>query len=191
MTSLDAFTYSKFASAAFPWSCRTLAEDAIKSLLPYVDFSYGKLSVREAVVLGERVQIPTRISFRGLTHGELQQWQQSSWPAALCLCTRSTDGYIRQVSLRRVLTTKESWGIPFVVLLAGEYVVEIAEDLVASLPAFDRDAYINFVRENRPMMRLLRSKATSYWDCYYRDDYPDRRTYPGLAFIDELDEWAK
>ena len=44
--------------------------------------------------------------------------------------------------------------------------------------------------ENRPVMRVLRSNATSYRDCYYRRAYPDRRSYPGLAFLSRLELWA-
>jgi len=84
----------------------------------------------------------------------------------------------------------EPWSIPFVVLLAGEYVVEIVDDILASLPLLNVEAYIEFVRENRGVLRLLRSKATSYWDCYYRVSHPNRSTYPGLAFLHQLEVWA-
>lgn len=80
--------------------------------------------------------------------------------------------------------------MPFVVLLAGEYVVEIAADMVAHLPSLERGLYAAFVRENRDLMRLLRSRATSYWDCYHRHGYPDRKTYPGLVFLDHLESWV-
>ncbi|MDE2126042.1 MAG: hypothetical protein KGJ62_05580 [Armatimonadetes bacterium] len=76
------------------------------------------------------------------------------------------------------------------VLLAGDYVVEIIDDIMASLPLLDAEAYVEFVRENRGVMRLLRRKATSYWDCYYRTAHPNRHTYPGLAFLDQLAVWA-
>jgi hypothetical protein len=77
-----------------------------------------------------------------------------------------------------------------VVLLAGEYVIEIIDDIVTSFPMLDQAAYVNFLRENRALMRHLRSKATSYWDCYYRTSYPDRGSYPGLAFLHQLELWA-
>ena len=95
---------------------------------------------------------------------------------------RSTDGYERHKALKGIIALKEPWAIPYVVLLSGEYVVEIAKEMAASLPSLDREAYINFVRENRALMRRLRSKATSYWDCYYRTEYPQKEAYPGLLF---------
>ena len=80
--------------------------------------------------------------------------------------------------------------MPFVVLLAGEYVVEIIDDIVASIPTMRRETYIEFIRENRPLMRRLRSKATSYWNCFYRAAYPNKGTFPGLVVFNQLEHWA-
>jgi hypothetical protein len=179
--------FLKAAMAAFPPANQALAAGAAKALSPFVDDSYRQSSVR-VVVLGATVQIPKRIHFLGLREEDLKQG--TFWPAIRCLCTRSTDGYERQASLRSILSLNEPWSIPFVVLLAGEYVVEITDDMVGSFSVFDREAYINFVRENRGLMRLLRSKATSYWNCYYRASHPDRSSYPGFAFLHQLEVWA-
>jgi hypothetical protein len=54
----------------------------------------------------------------------------------------------------------------------------------------DREAYRNFVRENRALTRLLRSRAVNYWDRYYRTNYPDRNGYTGLLFLHRLELWA-
>jgi hypothetical protein len=188
MALIDDPPFVKFAVAAFPWSYRTSAEAAARTLAPLVDDSYRRSSLK-AVVMGNPVQIPTRLHFLGIHEVRLRP-RNDPWLMMQCLSTRSTDGYERQASLRQILTASEPWIIPFVVLLAGEYVVEIAEDIFNSLSTLDRNAYTNFVRENRPVMRLLRSKASSYWNCYYRDVYTDRRTYPGLAFLHELERWA-
>jgi hypothetical protein len=184
----DVSPFLKGAVSAFPPSCHALAEEAARVLAPFADNNYRMHAVR-LIVLGKVVRIPKRINFPGLNKGWLQI-QGDSLPAVQCLCTRSTDGHIRQASMQRVLVIHEAWAVPFVVLLAGEYVVEIIEDMVASLSALNREAYVNFVRENRPTMQLLRSKATSYWNCYYRESYPNRRDYPGLVFLHQLELWA-
>lgn len=188
MASSDATHFLKAALAAFPPSCQEVARDAAKTLMPFVDDSYRQSSV-QAVVLGKTVQIPKRIHFLGRD----TSWPQAgdkSGPAIQCLCTRSTDGYMRQSSLQRILGVEEAWAIPFVVLLSGEYVVEIIQDMVAALSGLDRDPYVNFVLENRPLIRVLKSKAVSYWDCYYRHSFPDRSAYPGVTFLHQLELWA-
>jgi hypothetical protein len=173
---------------AFPRANRVSATIAATALLPFVDASYRQSSM-EAVVLGETLQIPRRIHFHGLPDIDLPT-KNTVLTKIRCLRTRSTDGYVRQASLRLILASKEPWCVPFIVLLAGEYVVEIINDMAAALPTLDRDVYSTFVRENRKLMRLMRAKAISYWDCYYRASYPDQKDYPGLAFLRELERWA-
>jgi hypothetical protein len=180
--------FLKAAVAAFLSSSQALAAGAARILSPFIDEGYRQSSV-PIVVLGETVHIPTRIHFLELDENKLQI-QSAFLPTIGCFCTRSTDGYLRQSSLRCILSISEPWSIPFVVLLAAEYVVENIEEMVASLSSLDREAYINFVRENRDLMRLLRSKATSYWDRYYRASHPDRSIYSGLAFLHQLELWA-
>jgi hypothetical protein len=155
---------------------------------PFVNDSYRKSSI-EAMVLGRTVQIPKRIFFLAIDD-ETLGLSDGALLALRYLRTRSTDGHIRHAALRYLLDTNEAWALPFVVLLAGEYVVEIIEDMVSALPRLDRPAYRNFVLENRPVMRRLRARAISYWDCYYRNTHPNRGSYPGLVFLHELDHWA-
>ena len=127
----------KAAVAAFPPATQALATGAARVLLPFVDNSFRQSSVH-VVVLGKTVQIPKRIHFLGLREEDLKP--STFWPAIQCLCTRSTDGYERQASLRGILSLNEPWSIPFVVLLAGEYVIEIIEDMVGSFSMLDREA---------------------------------------------------
>lgn len=189
MSTSEFAVFLKAAAAAFPPANQAMAAGAAKALLPFVDDAYRQSSVR-VDVLGSTVRIPTRIHFLELNEDELQA-QSSFWPAIQCLCTRSTDGFVRQAALRHILSINQPWSIPFVVLLAGEYVVEIIDDITGSLSVLDRDAYVNFVRENRGLMRDLKSKATSYWNCYYRTSHPERSRYPGLAFMNQLELWAR
>jgi hypothetical protein len=138
--------------------------------------------------MGRSVYIPKRLHFldgRNITSEPI-----NASPAATCLLTRSTDGYLRQKALRIVLELQDVWVIPFVVLLIGDYVVEIVDEILPALPKFNRDAYSEFVRENRSAMRVVRSKATSYWHAYYRHLYPNRKSYPGLEALHQLETWA-
>jgi len=184
----SALPYLQAAVAAFPSGSRFLATGAARVLSPFVDASYRQSSV-DVVVRGELVHIPKRIHFVRLREANLRT-QPTFWPLIQCLCARSTDGYERQAALQDILPLNEPWSIPFVVLLAGEYVVEIIDDMAGSLSMLDRDAYTDFVRENRGLMSLLRSKATSYWNRYYRTSHPDRSNYPGLVFLHRLESWA-
>jgi hypothetical protein len=164
-----------------------MATGAVDALAPFVVDDYRKGSI-PMMVQGQQVFVPKRLHFLGTE--QLKEMAAEATHAAQCLLTRSTDGQIRQIALQRILPTSDSWVIPFIVLLAGEYVIEIIEELQEALPQLYRPAYANFVLENRPTMRDLRSRANSYWDRYYRQTYPDRRSYPGLVVLNHFDQWA-
>ena len=173
--------------AACPRDFRAIAEMAARELAIFVDDKYRQSSTRMEV-LGNDVYVPYR--FHLLNAVKIEDISDWALSAAQCLLTRSTDGYIRQKALNAILSVRESWIAPFVVPLIGEYVVEIVEDIRRDLPSLDQAIYSNFVRENRSVMRTIRSRAVSYWDAYYRESYPDRATYPAFVALRQLEEWA-
>ena len=115
--------FLKAAVAAFPPDRRLSADGAANLLLPFVDPNYRQSTVR-VIVRGKTVHIPKRIHFIGLCDAKLEE-ERAPLQVVQCLRTRSTDGFERQAALRHILPLNEPWAIPFVVLLAGEYVVEI------------------------------------------------------------------
>ncbi len=177
--------FASTAVSAFPPSCRSIAGEGARTLATLVDDAYQQRSTC-LEVLGEQVWFPYRFHIPGLAASKVESL---SLPAR-CLVTRSTDGHLRQQALRTILSSNFAWNVPFVVMLAGEYVVEISQEIQSSISLLDRDAYAHFARENRATMAKLRSRATSYWDCYYRTDFPERGRYPGLVVLHEIERWA-
>jgi hypothetical protein len=164
-----------------------MAEMAARELAKFVDDEYRKSSTRMEVS-GKTIYVPRRLRF--LDAVERADISDRALLAAQCLLTRSTDGYLRQRALNAILDLRKSWIAPFVVPLIGEYVVEIVEDIQAHLPSLEQGIYSNFVRENRDVMRTIRSRTGSYWDAYYRNRFPDRAAYPGFVVLRQLEEWA-
>lgn len=179
--------FSSAAIDAFPYEYRAIAEAVARELTNFVDDEYRKPSTRMQVARNT-IYIPRRLHF--LSAVESANFSERAAPFVKCLLTRSTDGYLRQRALKSILNLRQPWIVPFVVPLVGEYVVEILEDIQSALPSLDQGLYSNFVRENRDVMRLIRSRAASYWDEYYRERYPDRAAYPGLLVLRRLEEWA-
>lgn len=155
--------------------------NAVAALKLSSDYVYSEFSVN---VLGETLRIPSRVHlsarpvFPGLSLLERQ--------VALCLLTRSTDGFQRQAALREILHNNKPWSIPFVIALIGEYVVEIIRDIHAALPDLERDVVSAFIRANPVFYKLTCDRVMSYWDCYYRWQF-SRRDYVGFKLLQELD----
>lgn len=188
MISSDLPNFLDTALAAFPPSCQAAARPAANALMPFVDGAYRHRSL-QAAVLGDTIQVPYRIHFVGLDLCNLRV-DDRLLPVIHCLCTRSTDGHVRQSALRHLLCLDAAWVIPYIAILASEYVVEITKDMAAALPTLNKGAYVNFVRENPSLIELLRQRAYSYWNCYHRASWPNRDEYPGLVFIHQVERWA-
>lgn len=176
------------ALAAFPFSHRAMAGDAAQELAPMVDDSYRKRSLG-LEVRGERIYVPERLHFSGLDPRGTPLADLSV--AARCLVTRATDGHMRRQALVSILAAQSPWSIPFIVLLAGDYVLEIVEDVRAAVPTLDRDLCAEFVRENRTAIRAINARAVSYWNRHHRTAYPERKDYPAVVMLRQLEAWAQ
>lgn len=142
---------------------------------------------RDAFVLkldGETLAIPYRLHYDpDLLRRELASSQADAMRILLCLGTRHDDGHVRQECLRQLLADESSWLTPYLLQLAGEYVVEIAADVAAAIGARNPAALRAFAVENPAYLAALGSRVTSYWNCYHRQAYPERGRYPGTRVV--------
>lgn len=169
---------------AFPSALRSQSAIAVSALKLSSDYVSDQFSVN---VLGEILRIPCRVlpSTRPEFVGVNVQQRQ----IALCMLTRSADGFARQAALREVLHINEPWSIPFVIALIGEYVVEIIDDVYAALPDLERDVVSAFIKANPAFYKLTCDRVVSYWDLYYRRQFP-RSDYVGFKLLRQLDAYA-
>ena len=101
-----------------------------------------------------------------------------------CLLTRHTNGFVRQQHLERIVGLRHTWIPPFVVQLAGEYVVEILEVIYLKLDEVDRGVYKEFLYNNKAFLELTGQRIASYWDCYYRNQ--ERKEYVGFKILESF-----
>ena len=163
-------------ASAFPLSIR---QDALAACATFpAARSLGQeFPVR---VSGELVTIPYRLHLdTGLIHVDRITSLQRD--IVDCLLTRHSDGLVRQNHLTRILRFNHAWVPPFVVQLAGEYVIEILNVIFQNLEALDASAYGEFLRNNPAFLTLTERRIVSYWDCYYRNE--TRKEYVGSRFL--------
>jgi hypothetical protein len=97
-----------------------------------------------------------------------------------CLYTRNHNGWVRQRRLAAVLGSREPFVAPFVVQLAGEYVLEIVRTVADWRP------YADFAARNPAFVKRTMVRAISYWNEYYRrgyQGYRDYHDYPGYSAV--------
>jgi hypothetical protein len=133
---------------------------------------------------GEALRIPYRVYYRPeLLRRRLDHAQGTEKLILACLGTRHHDGYLRQECLRVLLGGEASWLTPYMLQLAGEYVLEIVQDVADGIASRDPSALAAFARENPGYLATLARRITSYWSAYHRHLYPNRHAYPGARVL--------
>jgi hypothetical protein len=135
----------------------------------------------------ETLQIPYRVYYNaGLLRLKLHASHGLKKLVLACLGTRHHDGYLRQQCLGYLLRRNEFWMIPYIVQLAGEYVVEIAEKAAEGIEFCDSASVSEFAKQNPEYLATFSRRVTSYWNEYYRPAYPCRDDYPGSKVLAHL-----
>ena len=137
----------------------------------------------------EQVSIPYRIYNPEPSVDSLRDLSPVQQTVLACLYTRHHDGHVRQRHLPTIVRQAELWVTPFVVRLLGEYVVQIILAIQCELVDVDvagtplRSVYGRFAASNRKLLDVTFQRAASYWDCYYRNLFADRRHYPSFPIL--------
>ena len=84
-----------------------------------------------------------------------------------CIYTRHHNGFIREKRLKNLLNIDHNWVIPFKILLLGEYVFEITEELDKHITENNVHLYKAFTIYNQPHWQQTKSRIQTYWDIYH------------------------
>ncbi|MEV6655105.1 hypothetical protein [Streptomyces sp. NPDC051219] len=173
--------------AAFP---TRLAGDVQRVLAVMPEARLAPMMPFEVEVQGETVAIPSRI-YNEEPGADLEQPLAGTQQVIVhCLYSRHSDGRVRQRHIEQIVASGEPWVVPFVVQLAGEYVLEILEAIGRGLPGLavpgsaQRRLYGEFIARNPAFFARAERRVVSYWSCYYRWKYGAFGTYPGCVLVE-------
>jgi hypothetical protein len=173
---------------AFPSELGPDVDQAVELLTPS---QWVPVDPFEVLVGRQLLRIPYRI-YEDPPLGKLDDLSELARGVLHCLFTRHHDGHVRQRYAEKVVSIDADWVAPFIVALAGEYVVEIVDAVRVGLADLDttgtwqRRQYGRFVADNPDFITLTRQRAASYWDCYYRRRYPESSRYPAAQVLASL-----
>jgi hypothetical protein len=167
-------------------ACESIVPPDEQEPPPEAEASETEFAVR---VGGEQLLIPYRIYQPEPEREALAGLSSRQRVITACLYTRHHDGRVRQRNLERIITETSPWTVPYVVRLAGEYVIEISRVIDATLsgliepgsPAFR--AYGRFAIENPEFIARTRAQAASYWGAYHRGQVAAVTDHPGYRFL--------
>jgi hypothetical protein len=168
-------------ATAFPSRLRSAVSDAVASVT--IGEWHPPRHAFMVNVEGEALRIPYRVYYDpDLLRRQLRELQAAARLILLCLGTRHYDGYLRQECLRELVKNEAPWLTPYVLQLAGEYVVEIIEDVANAIGEHNPATLRAFALENSAYLAALGRRITSYWS-YHRHAYPERHSYPGAKVL--------
>jgi hypothetical protein len=173
--------------AAFPAAIGLEVRAALMHVPP-CDHAPTELNIGPIQIAGEHLHIPYRIY---AAEPALFRWKPVGRQQRLILSalyTRHYDGYVREKYVKVLLQAEETWVAPFVIQMLGEYVVEIVQLLELHLANLSRESYLLFLKENEPFFCLVRNRIASYWDCYYRSQFPRLEDYPAFRVAEVLSQ---
>lgn len=174
-------------AAAFP---ARLAGDVQSVLAVMPDASLPPVRSFEVGLQGGSIAIPSRIYNEEPDVGWERVLTETQQMVLHCLYSRHSDGRVRQRHLEQIMTSREQWTVPFVVQLAGEYVLEIIDAISQGLPDLAvpgsacRRRYGEFIARNPAFFARTERRVVSYWSVYYRWKYTEFGTYPGSALME-------
>lgn len=138
---------------------------------------------------GEAIDIPCRVYYS--EHQILQCIKLTGYQGiiALCLGTRHHNGYIREKCLEELFEkTSEFWAIPYIIELMGEYILPILQIIDRERPNLNTAQFRDFYFENKPHYSTICRRVVSYWNEYYREQYPKWHDYPGYHLIKAFED---
>ncbi len=109
-----------------------------------------------------------------------------------CIFSRSHNGYKRQKHIEAILENElTDWCMPFVLMISGEYVVEILNVLYDKLYQKNNDNLKAFCRRNLQTFLYTHARMISYWDCFYRAEWYNYNQYIGKKLFSECFGYTK
>ena len=132
------------------------------------------------------VAIPYRMYLVDIADTEYDTLSRIQKQILCCIYTRSCNGHIREKYLRKLLDMQfEQWGIPFIIKLCDEYVLEILEIIYSKLKEQNNTDIQSFCLKNKALINKSYSRMISYWNEYYREQEVDFRKYIGKRLFRE------
>ncbi|ATA80505.1 hypothetical protein [Capnocytophaga sputigena] len=168
---------------AFPSYLHKDADKIIDFLQQNDPKSFKTIGTEVVCLNGEVLELPQRVYFGEFNTQNLTLVQEQMLNCLyLCHC----NGHLREFYLRNLLAIKEDFVLPFIAKLFGDYVIEILEVLHRELPNNTRSLLKDFFNKNPRFKLRIESRIASYWDCFYRNIYPDFKKYVGYKLFQSI-----
>ncbi len=140
---------------------------------------------------GETLEFPNRVYFNEPANTLEKHLSEEEQTILNCIFLRHHNGYIRQRRMEKLIHKKQPYIVPFTFQLLGECVKEILTVVDEHINEKTIPDYVAFVNENKKYTEQTENRMISYWDLYYRKEYPRRKRYIGQHIFDRIKKELK
>lgn len=179
---------------AFPKALHTDVQVVLAMLLKCEEVPKRKdlmhASTYEVMLGGEHLIIPYRLWFDEPKEALEKTLTARQKNILNCIYTRHSNGYVREQRLGNITGEIESWMLPFLVQIIGEYVYELLPLIDKTINEKTLSLYASFVEENFKYWRLTQKRMVSYWNEYYRYRFPKIRKYLGTKMVRKINNYS-
>ena len=139
---------------------------------------FFKVSVND-----EELKIPDRIYYDDKILENLNEFTQVQQDILNSLYSRHHDGFVRQKCIAKIIASPHSWTVPFIIQVISEYVIEILDEVNDRIISLDEINLKSFLLSNKGFYKIAKDRVASYWNCYYRMQYPKKENYVGFKIL--------
>ena len=169
---------------AFPSAVSNLLKSQItESMLKAEHESQGSFTV---LLHGERISIPYRVYCDVINFSGTDQVSILLGKALNAFYTRHHDGFVREKALKSIIRYDDYWLIPYKIRLISEYIEKFAEIISDTLDEDKKVAYARFLTENPDFLEITNQRIASYWNEYYRNEFPNLAEYPPKLLLMDI-----
>jgi hypothetical protein len=135
------------------------------------------------LIQDEEITIPTRIYFNEPADSEISKLTETQLQILNCIFLRSANGYVRERNLRQLNGNYTPWIAPYIILTIGDYVIQNLLQLESQLNQENIKTLKKYISQNPKIWKLQKARMTSYWNCYYREEFEDMEEYVGRRIV--------
>jgi len=103
-----------------------------------------------------------------------------------CIYLRHHNGYLREKRLKLLSNNLNSFTIPHIIQLLGEYIYELLPIIDQKINENTIEFFSKFTIENPRYWQKTESRMISYWNEYYRYKFPKLKDYVGFKIIKRI-----
>ena len=178
----------------FPQYLQSDIEQAIKiqPINKPINYSGTKIDFiskesEQVMIDSEKINTKTRIYFDEPDIKEEEKLNTMQKTILDCIYAYHHNGYIREKRVKKLLKSNHYFVIPFLLTNVAEYVIEILSIINKGINTDNIKLFKRFIQENPNYWRVSKDRIVSYWNEFYRREFPCFDGYIGSDFIKKIE----